>query len=335
MKWTARIAAAGLCAAALGGCRGWQSALDPQGPQARTLADLIWMFTAVCTVVYVLVLLALLIALARRHYRIDPLQVHERSERRIGAVIAVATAATFLTVIALTLVSYLAQRKLYASQPSAITIRVTGNQWWWDVRYEDPRPDRAFTTANEIHVPVGLPVKLKLEASDVIHSFWVPNLAGKMDLIPGWTNELQFTASNPGVYRGQCAEFCGVQHAHMALLVVAHPPAEFAAWREAQIKPALPPTEPERIRGQQAFLSNSCVMCHTVRGTPAGGRVGPDLTHVASRRYIASGMLETSRGNLGAWIADPQGIKPGTNMPTPKLGSEDLTGIIDYLAGLR
>lgn len=329
-----RIAVAA-AAATLSGCRGWQSALDPQGPQAKHLADLIWIFTAVCTAVYVLVLAALLLGLVRRHRRSDPLQVDRAAERRIGSVIAACTIATFVIVIALTVISYLAQRNLFAKEAAAIDIRVTGHQWWWDVRYDDPRPDRTFATANEIHVPAGVPVRLKLQASDVIHSFWVPNLMGKMDLIPGWTNELQFTAAKPGVYRGQCAEFCGVQHARMALMVVAHAPAEFASWRAGQIRPAAEPAEPARIKGQQAFLSASCVMCHTVRGTPAGGRTGPDLTHVASRRTLAAGTLDMSRGNLAAWIADPQGIKPGSKMPLSKLASDDLTGIVDYLAGLQ
>jgi cytochrome c oxidase subunit 2 len=315
---------------------GWQSALDPQGPQARHLADLIWGFTALCAVIWLLVMIALAVALLRRRSeRLDPLVTDISRERRALHIVTACVVATTVVVLVLTGLSYASQRKLYARVEGGLTIRVTGYQWWWDVRYEDPRPDRTFTTANELRIPVGEPVTVKLASSDVIHSFWVPSLMGKQDLIPGQENEIQFTASRPGVYRGQCAEFCGWQHARMGMLVYALPKVEFETWRESQLKPAEPPSDPERQKGEQVFLASSCVMCHTVRGTPAGSRAGPDLTHLASRSHLAAATLPMSRGSLAAWIVDPQGIKPGTNMPMNKLAPDELEWLVAYLAGLR
>jgi cytochrome c oxidase subunit 2 len=317
-------------------CAGQQSALDPKGPQAEHLSNLIWSFTLICTAVWCLVMLVLALALLRRRpQRPEPLAVDPQRERRAVVVVSAAVTATAFIVLGLTILSYVSQQKLFAKDPPAVTISVTGYQWWWDLRYEDERPERVFNTANEIHVPVGKPVRLKLNARDVIHSFWVPNLMGKMDLIPGQENELQFVADRPGVYRGQCAEFCGWQHARMGLLVVALRPEEFESWREGQIKPASSPIDGERKKGEAVFAAKACVMCHTVRGTSAGSRVGPDLTHFGSRKTIASGTLSMSRGNIGAWIIDPQGIKPGVNMPNVKIEAHEVDPLISYLAGLQ
>jgi cytochrome c oxidase subunit 2 len=249
--------------------------------------------------------------------------------------VAGAAAATLLIVIALTALSYVSQRHLYARQAPAVVIKITGRQWWWDVRYESDRPDQIVTTANELYVPAGQPITIKLAASDVIHSFWIPSLMGKQDLIPGQDNELQFTADRPGIYRGQCAEFCGWQHAHMGLMAVVLPQDQFAAWRTAQIAPAVAPGDAVRQKGAAIFQSKACVMCHTVRGSSAGSRVGPDLTHFASRKSIASATLPMSRGNIAAWIVDPQGIKPGTNMPNVALAPDEIDPLVSYLEGLR
>src|SRR3954468_10282129 len=293
--------AAFLLLSSLGACSGVQSALDPQGPQAAHLARLFWTFTVVCAAVWFAVMLVLVIGLVRRTpARPGPLRLDARTERRSLAVVGGAVVATLLTIIALTALSYLSQRQLFARERPAVTVKVTGQQWWWDVRYESDVPDRTVTTANEIYVPVGAPVTVKLAATDVIHSFWVPSLFGKQDLIPGQDNEIQFTASRPGIYRGQCAEFCGFQHAHMGLLVIALPSAEFQAWSEAQRAPATAPAGAERQRGADLFASKACVMCHTIRGTSAGSRVGPDLTHFGSRKSIASATLPMSRGNIAA-----------------------------------
>jgi cytochrome c oxidase subunit II len=317
-------------------CLASQSALDPKGPHAEHLARLFWIFTGVCTFVWVAVMIVLLVGLIRRKAeRPDPLQLEPATERRSAAVVGGAVIATLLTVIALTALSYLSQRQLYAKEKPAVTIKVTGLQWWWDVRYETDSPDQIVTTANEIYVPVGEPVTVKLAANDVIHSFWVPSLFGKQDLIPGQDNEIQFKASRPGVYRGQCAEFCGWQHAHMGLLVVALPPPLFQQWLKLQSAPAAPPEDPMRKRGAEIFQSKACVMCHTVRGTSAGSRVGPDLTHFGSRQSIASATLPMSRGNIAAWVTDPQGIKPGVNMPNVPIAPEELDPLVSYLAGLQ
>jgi cytochrome c oxidase subunit 2 len=238
-------------------------------------------------------------------------------------------------VLTLTGISYGGQRALYGHKDGALTLLVTGRQWWWQVTYEDPQPDRVFTTANEIHIPVGEPVLIKLESADVIHSFWVPNLTGKMDAITGRQNQIQIQAERPGVYRGQCAEFCGLQHAHMGMLVIAESREDFERWRSNQISSAKPPSDPERQRGMEILLSKPCVMCHQVRGTDAGGRIAPDLTHVGSRRYIAAGTLETTKGNIAAWIVDPHGIKPGVNMPTIQLEPDEVQPLASYLEGLK
>ena len=336
MRGEFRFAAGMTATLLLCSCSGSQSALDPQGPHAQQLASLFWIFTAVSAFVWLAVMGVLLAGLARPvPERPDPLVLAPAVERRRLVIVGGAAVATLLTVVALTALSYLSQRQLFAHERAGVAIKVTGYQWWWDVRYENDFPERTFTTANEIYVPVGVPVTVKLAANDVIHSFWVPSLMGKLDLIPGQDNEIQFVASRPGVYRGQCAEFCGWQHAHMGLLVIALPSAEFQAWSEAQRAPAAAPADAERQRGADLFASKACVMCHTIRGTSAGSRVGPDLTHFGSRKSIASATLPMSRGNIAAWIIDPQGIKPGVNMPNVSIAAEEIDSLVSYLAGLR
>jgi cytochrome c oxidase subunit II len=331
-----RVAACISAMSSLAACSGWQSALDPRGPQAEHLSTLFWIFTALSTAIWLAVMAVLVVGLVRRvPPERDPLAIEPQTERRRLAVVGSAIVATLLTVIALTALSYVSQRQLFAREPPSVTVKVTGYQWWWNVQYEGETPDRTITTANEIHVPVGEPVTVRLAASDVIHSFWVPSVTGKQDLIPGQDNEIQFTVSRPGIYRGQCAEFCGWQHAHMGLFVIALPKPQFELWRQAQRAPAMPPGDAERQKGEALFVSKACVMCHTVRGTDAGSRVGPDLTHFASRRSIASGTLPMSRGNIAAWIVDPQGIKPGVNMPNVAMAADEIDPLVSYLAGLR
>jgi len=314
----------------------WQSALDPQGPQAAHLHGLFWVFVWVSAVVWVLVMVALLAGLRRRGRAGDPvLPPSPRGERRAGIAVGVAVAATVLIITGLTVFSYARTHVVSAASGEPISIRVRGYQWWWEVTYADPVPSRSFITANEIHIPVGTPVHLDLLAADVIHSFWVPNIAGKQDLIPGRSNELTIQADKPGRYRGQCAEFCGLQHAHMALLVVAEPPAEFERWRQRQLAPSPAPATPEQAAGRQTFEGKACAACHAVRGTSAAGTLGPDLTHVGGREYIAAGLMPTTRGTLAAWIADPQVVKPGNNMPMVPLSPDELRAVSAYLAGLQ
>ncbi|KLK93631.1 cytochrome C oxidase subunit II [Microvirga vignae] len=320
----------------LAGCQGWQSALDVHGPAASSLARMFWIFVAVLATVWVLTMAALLLSLRRRRAAdADPLVTDPGTERRMTITISAAIGLTLVIVVSLTGLSYAAQKVLFAHKDGTLTLLITGHQWWWQVTYEDPQPNRVFTTANEIHIPVGEPVLIKLESSDVIHSFWIPNLTGKMDAITGRQNQIQIQADRPGIYRGQCAEFCGLQHAHMGLLVVAESKEDFERWRNHQISSAIPPSDAEHQRGMEIFLSKPCIMCHQIRGTDAGGKTAPDLTHVGSRRYIAAGTLETTRGNIAAWIVDPHGIKPGVDMPTIQLEPNEVQPLASYLEGLK
>ena len=220
------------------------------------------------------------------------------------------------------------------TEKPAFTIEITGHQWWWQVRYLRDQPYLTFTTANEIHIPVGVPVAVNLKSADVIHSFWVPALTGKTDLIPGQTNVTWMEAKEPGVYRGQCTEYCGAQHAHMALTVVASDANDFKAWRQAQLQDAPEVIVPAVESGETAFIQK-CGVCHTVRGTRAGGIVGPDLSHLMQRRIIAAGTLPNTVGSLAGWIADPQHIKPGSLMPQPEVSPAQLQKIVAYLQTLK
>jgi cytochrome c oxidase subunit 2 len=215
-----------------------------------------------------------------------------------------------------------------------LTLRVSAAQWWWSVRYQNKDPARIFDVANEIHIPVGQPVRVELSSSDVIHSFWFPQLAGKMDVVPGQTNVTWLQADRPGIYRGQCGEYCGAQHAHMAMYVVADAPADYRAWSERQLSPAAAVPAGPLQQGARTFVAY-CGACHTVRGTEAGGILGPDLTHLKSRRTIAAGLLPNTPGNLAAWIANAQALKPGTRMPAMALSGPDLSSVVAYLDTLQ
>ncbi len=334
---TARAAAI-LGALLLAGCGGWQSALETRGPQAEDIRDLLVLFVIVCTTVWVLVALALANGLWRRRaVPAGPLDLHEGTERRTERIVTGLILATATILVALTILSFTTGRGLAALQgrQDALSIKLTGHQWWWEVQYQDADPSQVLTSANEIHIPVGRPVRLVLTSSDVIHSFWVPNLHGKRDLITGRDNEIWLRADRPGTFRGQCAEYCGAQRAHMALLGVAHTAEDFQAWRQAQLQPASPPQEEERRRGQQVFETRACMMCHAIRGTAANGKVAPELTHLASRQFIAAGTLPMTRGALGAWIADPQSVKPGNHMPLVSLEPAEFQALLSYLMGLQ
>jgi cytochrome c oxidase subunit 2 len=215
-----------------------------------------------------------------------------------------------------------------------LTIEVTGQQWWWKARYLSDDASRILTTANEFHIPTGVPVRVKLIGADVIHSFWVPALSGKTDAIPGQTNATWIEASVPGRYAGQCTEYCGLQHGHMQFYIVAQSPAEFEDWWNAQLQPAPPPSSAAIARGERQFVFH-CGACHTVRGTGAAGSVAPDLTHLMSRQTIAAGALPNSIATLSGWIADPQSVKPGTLMPTLYLSGPELTDIRSFLETLK
>src|SRR3954470_6203558 len=318
------------------GCSGWQSALDVHGESAITLKQLIVLIVAVCSVVWALVMMALILALVRKRGRREPtVQVNTGTERRMTVAVTAAVAATVVIITVFTVLSFFTTRALSVAGSDDLTIKVRGLQWWWGVEYFGATPEQRFETANEIHIPVGRKVRLQLEGLDVIHSFWVPSLAGKQDLVPGRPNELTLRAERPGVYRGQCSEFCGLQHAHMAFFVVAEEQAAFDQWVHSQRENASGSSDAEIAAGQQIFLSRSCAACHAIRGTPATGTTGPDLTHVGGRKYIAAGLFETTRGSLAAWIADPQTLKPGNNMPMVPLNADELRSVSAYLASLK
>lgn len=320
----------------LGGCTGWQSALDVHGASAINIKQLILLIVIVCSVVWTMVMVALMSALLRKRGRREQLlNVNSDAERKMTISVVLAVAATVIIISAFTVLSFFVTRGLNVAGNDDLAIKVRGLQWWWGVEYLGSTPDQRFETANEIHIPVGQNVRLQLEGVDVIHSFWVPSLAGKQDLIPGRPNELTIRAERVGVYRGQCAEFCGLQHAHMAFFVIAEEQSAFDEWARSQRQDAPAASDTETISGQQAFMAKQCAACHTIRGTSANGTTGPDLTHVGGRKYIAAGLLETTRGSLAAWIADPQTLKPGNNMPMVPLNAEELRSISAYLASLK
>ena len=315
-----------------------QSMLDPAGPQAARIETLWWIALAIATVVYLVVMVALAFAVLRRrradeHEKDAVRQGHERTLTRWVAGAAGATVVVLFAFLVLDLSTARALASVSTSDTLGITI--TGRQWWWEIEYEHPDPSRRVRTANELHIPVGRPVLIKTRSADVIHSLWVPNLHGKRDNIPGYTRPLWIQADQPGVYRGECAEFCGHQHAKMAMQVIAHPPAEFEEWYEAQLQPSRPPVDSTARAGLRVFLDKPCAVCHTIRGTPARGRTAPDLTHLASRRSIAAATLPNTRGHLGGWIVDPQRIKPGVKMPPNALSPSELEALLAFLEGLR
>jgi cytochrome c oxidase subunit 2 len=322
----AAVAASGL----LGGCRGVQSALDGAGGDARTLEQLSWILfsggTAIFLLVTVLLLYALFAPLERRRWL--------ASQRTIligGLVFPIVT----LTVT-LTYGLVLLRVTNAAGGGSPLRIEVVGEQYWWRVHYPADGDAPAFTTANEIQVPLGRPIEIAVTSTDVIHSFWIPNFAGKIDMIPGRVNGLRFDVDRPGIYRGQCAEFCGDQHALMAFDVVALEPAAFASWRAAQARPAPAAGMPLLERGRLLFARGGCGNCHAVRGTEFSGQRGPDLTHVGSRRSIGAGMFPNNAGTLAGWIADTQHLKGGARMPSyGSLSGEELRAIAGYLESLK
>ena len=314
--------------------------LAPAGPQAAHIAQYWWVMLGVCTFVFVAVMLALALAVwrspkAEPGATPDALPSEER-DRRAGRRIGVAVGLSIVLLLGLLAGSIATDRALaQLALVDAVPIHVTAHQWWWEAMYDDADPQRVFWTANEIHVPVGRPVIVTLTADDVIHSFWVPSLHGKKDAIPGRTATIQFRADKPGRYRGQCAEYCGLQHAYMALEVVAMPPQEYDAWAQAQRQSAPEPGDPQAQRGRELFLSGSCMLCHAVRGTSAGARKAPDLTHVASRERLAAGRLANTPRDLEDWIRDPQKFKPGVNMPAHPLAEDDMKALVAYMETLK
>jgi cytochrome c oxidase subunit II len=329
------------CAAAsllLDGCAGSQNALGGDGADAANFVRLFIIFIVVCTAMYALVIAGLFGALWRR--RREPLTVetgrHDEDAPLFNRALAVWAALIVIGLAGLTLASFRADRSnAAAAKNPKLLINITGNQWWWDIEYVSNDPSKSFRTANEVHLPVGVPVEVTLQSNDVIHSFWIPNLAGKQDLIPGRVTDIQLLPHKAGLYRGQCAEFCGVQHAHMALDVTVENKADFDRWVAAQQRPAFAPATPLELAGYRYVTTRECSVCHNITGTPASARVAPDLTHFASRRSIAAGTMPMSTGNLYGWVADPQSQKQGNNMPTVGLAPDELHAIVAYLERLK
>lgn len=299
---------------------GIQSALNPQGPDAAVIAEISWVLFAGGAVIFAAVMaLAAYAVLARR----------ENASRLSPRLLVVGGGILFPVVTLSVLLVYSLARAtaLHPVDDNALRIEVIGEQWWWRVHYLDADGRRDFATANEIRVPVGRPVELLLRSGDVVHSFWVPVLAGKLDMIPGRTNRLRVRAERAGEFRGQCAEYCGGPHAWMALYFVAQETAEFEQWAAAQRQPAA---------HSNALFAAHCAACHTVRGTPAAGTLGPDLTHVGSRKTIGAGLLPANAGAFGAWIASSQHLKPGNLMPSfQSFTGEELRALAMYLESLK
>lgn len=326
-----------VAATALASCQSAESAVAPAGPQASRIATLWWITIAVLSVVYLLVLAALGWAAFRRRSAADDPGQRPGIDGRLARVVGVATAITAVILFVFLVLDVSTGRALesLAGRRNPVDITLIGHQWWWEVRYESKDASHQFTTANEIHIPVGRPVNITTGSSDVIHSLWVPELHGKRDLIPGYSTNIWLQADRPGVYRGQCAEFCGLQHAHMGLLVIAEPEARYEQWLQNEADTARAPTSPLAAQGKQVFLQGPCALCHTIRGTDAAASNGPDLTHLASRRTLAAATLANTTGALAAWILDPHGSKPGNNMPGNALSPQDLQALLAYLGGLR
>jgi cytochrome c oxidase subunit II len=306
-----------------------QSMLHPASAAAGQIAWLWWFLLVVCALVFAAVLLLTALALVPRRGQVSEGAAPREAALGDRFILVSGVFLPAVVLVAILLASLRTQVALRMPETS-LTIEVVGHQWWWEVRY----PDQRIVTANEIHIPAGEPVRLQLTSGDVVHSFWAPNLQGKTDMIPGVINEMWIEAARPGVYRGQCAEYCGMQHALMALEVVALPRAEFDEWVAARQAPRPPPATAEQRRGEEVFFQASCHNCHAIAGTPAVGARGPDLTHLGSRRTIGAAILPNNRGNLAGWISNPQALKPGNLMPRTHLEADDLQALIAYLENL-
>ena len=314
----------------LSACSRTQSALAPSGPHAGAIETLGWIMFIGGSLIFLLVLVLIAVTI------VVP-QDRRRWLAHRNTVIAGGIAFPLVVLTALLVYGLFVGRALTVdADDPALRIEVVGEQWWWRVRYLDGTGETRFVTANEIRIPVGQPVEFILKSADVIHSFWVPSLAGKLDMIPGRVNTYTFSAGQPGTYRGQCAEYCGAQHALMAFYVVAMEPDEFEAWARGQSRPASDPNIPYLEKGQDLLLANGCGACHTIRGTPADGSLGPDLTHIGSRVSIGAGIFPNNPGTLAGWISSAQHLKPEAFMPSfGNLEGEELRAIAAYLENLK
>jgi cytochrome c oxidase subunit 2 len=335
-------AIAGLFALLLSACsyQHYQSDFGDGAVQDSQFLTLFTIFLIVCGIMYLLVVGFLIAGILRRGRTADADVVetgrHHRSHPLMRSTLVGWAALIGVGLAGLAIASFFADRSMAkAATHEKLSITITANQWWWDVQYNSDDPSKIIHTANEIHLPVGVPVRIMLRSSDVIHSFWMPSLAGKQDLIPGRQNDITIVPKRTGIYRGQCAEFCGVQHAHMALIVDVDSYPEFIKWWDHQLQSAPRPANPLTLAGYKYVTTGPCSACHNIAGTPASGTVAPDLTHLASRRSIAAGTLPMSEGNLYGWVEDPQTVKPGNRMPTIGLEPGQLHAVVAYLETLK
>jgi cytochrome c oxidase subunit 2 len=335
----------------LAGCSTAQSTYNPEGHAAHEIAKLSWFMTILFLVVTAVMWVLLFVAVTKRR---GTLSEHAPIDSG-GGQMWVAIGGLAIPLLILSLIFVLGLRLLSRfpihgahgamdmnhaamnrGEIKSPDILVIGHQWWWEVHYLDGGLDQQFTTANEIHIPTNRPVDIELESADVMHSFWIPGLHGKVDLIPGHINYVRLEASRVGSFPGQCAEYCGAQHAHMRLLVVVQPPDEYAAWIQQQVKPATDPATAIARAGEQTFVAGPCSLCHQVRGTTSGGRVGPDLTHVGSRQYLAANTIPNNDAYLEAWITHAQSFKPEAQMPDlTQFDGRQLQGLVAYLRQLQ
>lgn len=338
LRWLLVLAGASVL---LVGCGGDPpSMLDHHGSEAESIAGIWWVMFALAAGVYLVVGGLVVVAVLRRPRHDDAeaagagglVEEDAHSERLdarwlwIGGVVAPVLILSVIAVLTVT-----TTRNLRAVEDDALVVEVRGERWWWDVRY----PESGVRTANEIHLPVGRPIELVLLSDNVIHSFWVPQLAGKVDTIPGQPNHLRFEVRDPGTYRGVCAEYCGIGHARMDVMVVGEEPAQFGRWIARRQQPAPGPSNELQAQGQRVFMSAPCAGCHRISGTPAEAEIGPDLSDVGSREWIGAVTVENTPENLAAWIADSHSIKPGSLMPPMPIGGHQIEALVAYLNGLR
>lgn len=332
---------------ALTGCEAAQSIWNTHGPAARSIGNLSYAMT-ILFLSFILTMWVLFgIALWKRRGTLAEHEPIDADGGQIWIVIGgVAIPIVVLTALFVAGLSLMSNFPIHGARgmpsPAQMAkvmkpqILIVGHQWWWEIHYLNDNPSKIIITANELHLPAGRPVSIEVETADVMHSFWIPALNGKVDLIPSQPNYIRMQASQPGVYQGQCAEFCGDEHARMRLLAVVQRPAAYNKWINEQLQPGTQPTTPEAKAGEQIFLSGPCSMCHTVRGTTAGGRVAPDLTHIGSRMMIASDVYPNNDAYLEAWITHAQSLKPDCLMPNlPDFTGEQLTDLVAYLRQLK
>jgi cytochrome c oxidase subunit II len=308
-----------------------QSTLSPKSSASDQIARLWWVMLIASAVIFGVVLVLLFVAVLRRRGADSPPLSSRRGGLWIPAVGGIVVPIVILAgLFALTLRT-LPKTSPASASATGLTIEVVGRQWFWEIRY----PGTGAVTANEIHIPARTRVNVVATTGDVIHSFWVPQLNRKIDMIPGRRNRVLLTSDKPGRYRGQCAEFCGLEHAHMAMYVYVQEPADFDRWLRGEAADARPPASAAARAGRAAFMSDGCASCHAIRGTAARGDVGPDLTHVGSRASIAALTLPNTAAAMAAWLRDPQHVKPGNRMPDLDLSRRDIRSLVAYLQGLR